>query len=55
MKKSYLRPEVAIEKIELQQMIAASNEVIIDPNESGNPSEADSRFVEEMLGLPFGM
>ena len=55
MKKSYLRPEVAIEKIELQQMIAASNEVIIDPNETGNPSEADSRLVEEMLGLPFGM
>ena len=55
MKKSYLRPEVAIETIALQQMIATSNEVIIDPNESGNPSEADSRFIEEMLGLPFGM
>ena len=50
-----MQPETAIMEIELQRMIAASNEVIIDPNETGNPSEADSRLVEEMLGLPFGM
>lgn len=55
MKRKYLRPEVAIEKIELQRMIAASSEVVIDPNASGNPSEADSRSVEDILEQPFGM
>ena len=52
MRKIYLQPEVAITNIELQRMIAASSEVTIDPTETGDPSEADSRFIEDMLGLP---
>ena len=50
-----MQPEVAIMEIELQQMIAASNEVAIDPTETVDPSEADSRFIENMLGTPFGL
>ena len=42
-----MQPEVAMMEIELQQMIAASNEVTIDPTETGDPSEADSRFMED--------
>jgi hypothetical protein len=55
MKKKYMQPEVAMMEIELQQMIAASNEVTIDPTETGDPSEADSRFMEDLLGTPFGL
>jgi hypothetical protein len=55
MKKKYMQPEMAIMEIELQQMIAASNEVTIDPTETGDPSEADSRFIEDMFGTPFGL
>lgn len=53
MKKKYMQPEVAMMEIELQQMIAASNEVTIDPTETENPSEADSRFNENLLGTSF--
>lgn len=52
MKKIYHQPELAIIEIELLRMIAASNEVVIDPTNTGDPSEADSRFIEGILGLP---
>ncbi|MBO6018061.1 MAG: hypothetical protein J6P41_01550 [Prevotella sp.] len=56
MKKTYLKPEVAVETIELQHIITTSgNEVYIDPNEQGDPTEADSRLIDDMLGLPFGL
>lgn len=54
MKKTYMQPEVAIEKIELEQMIAASGDVLIDIDKdaTGDPATADSRLFD-ILDLPF--
>ena len=51
MKKTYLQPEVAIENMELEQMIAASGDLLIDIDKdtTGNPSYADTRLFEDFL------
>ena len=50
-----MQPETAIIEIELQRMIAASNEVAIDPTETSDPNEADSRTIDGLLEIPFGL
>ena len=53
MKKTYIQPAMDIVMTDLQPMLTASDgTVVIDPLDSGDPSEADSRLLEEMLGLP---
>ena len=47
MKKKYMQPEVAVEKLDVQWMIAASDDVLIDPTITGDPSNADSRLFED--------
>ena len=49
MKKIYLQPEVEVEQMVLEQMLAES--IDIDGNTSIDPSEADSRLFES--GAPF--
>lgn len=52
-KKTYIQPTIDIVTTDLQPMLTASDgTVVIDPLDSGDPSEADSRLLEEMLGLP---
>lgn len=55
MKKRYMQPETAMVKIELQRMIAASNEVAIDPTETSDPSESDARTLDDLAGISFGL
>ena len=53
MKKIYMQPTMVVRQIELERIIAASGDAVaIDPAEVGDPEDADSRFVEGMLGLP---
>lgn len=46
MKKKYQQPAVAIIYVKLQQMIAASERMIIDKTVTKDPSLADSRFLD---------
>ena len=55
MKKRYMQPETAMMERELQRMIAASNEVAIDPTETSDPNEADSRTLDDLSGVLFGL
>lgn len=55
MKKRYMQPETAMMEIELQRMIAASNEVAIDPTETSDPNEADSRTIDDLFEMPIGL
>ena len=55
MKKRYMQPETAMMEIELQRMIAASNEVAIDPTETSDPSESDARTLDDLAGISFGL
>ena len=52
MKKTYMQPEVAIEKMALEQMIAASTDVLIDIDKdtTGDPAAADSRLFDMFTG-----
>ena len=53
MKKTYIQPAMDIVMTDLQPMLTASDgTVVIDPSDSGDPSDADSRLLEDMLGLP---
>ena len=49
--KNTRRPEVAIENMELEQMIAASGDLLIDIDKdtTGDPLSADSRLFEDFL------
>ena len=52
-KKTYIQPTTDIVTTDLQPMLTVSDgTVVIDPSDSGDPSEADSRLLEDMLGLP---
>lgn len=52
-KKTYIQPTIDIVPTDLQPMLTASDGTMaIDPSDSGDPSEADSRLLEEILGLP---
>lgn len=46
MKKRYQKPSVAVFNAELQQMVAASDYLIVDKSITKDPSQADSRFVD---------
>jgi len=52
MKKTYMQPEVAIEKMAVEQMIAASTDVLIDIDKdtTGDPADADSRLFDLLKG-----
>lgn len=52
-KKTYIQPTTDIVTTDLQPMLTVSDgTVVIDPSDSGDPSEADSRLLEDMPGLP---
>jgi hypothetical protein len=53
MKKTYLKPAVALDNMELEQMIAASDNLLIDVDNSmiGDPAEADARRAFTILSL----
>lgn len=52
-KKTYIQPTTDIVTTDLQPMLTVSDgTVVIDPSDCGDPSEADSRLLEDMLGLP---
>ena len=48
----YMQPEVAIEKVALEQMIAASTDELIDIDKdtTGDPAAADSRLFDMFTG-----
>lgn len=56
MKKIYIQPLVAKEELELEQMMAASTDLLIDIDKDveGHPWDADSRLLD-LIGTPFNM
>ena len=56
MKKIYIQPLVAKEELELEQMMAASTDLLIDIDKDveGRPWDADSRLLD-LIGTPFNM
>lgn len=63
MKKTYIQPNLAVERMDTMRMIAASGDAVaIDPVQTGVPEDADSRLFEDILGgaesinpIPFGL
>ncbi|MBQ8486942.1 MAG: hypothetical protein IJ533_04755 [Prevotella sp.] len=56
MKNIYIQPLVAKEELELEQMMAASTDLLIDIDKDveGHPLDADSRLLD-LIGTPFNM
>lgn len=63
MKKTYIQPNLAVERMDTMRMIAASGDAVaIDQVQTGAPEDADSRLFEDILGgaesinpIPFGL
>ena len=63
MKRIYIQPNVAVERVEPIRIIAASGDTVaIDPEQTGAPEDADSRLFEDIFGgaesinpIPFGL
>lgn len=63
MKKTYIQPNLAVERMDTMRMIAASGDAVaIDQVQTGVPEDADSRLFEDILGgaesinpIPFGL